>query len=126
MTSAVECKKQKDGDNGPILPFVLERVMLGKDEDGDPFTSLVASYHDNAEAILSTTKGFSRYELLLLDLIPLSGKLYGHLRDEFYEKCGSDKPDTKKKAFSRAFSALVTAGYIFEKGNSVFKKAPDG
>jgi hypothetical protein len=36
--------KQKDGEDGLVLPFRLEQVDLGRDPDGDPITSCVVRY----------------------------------------------------------------------------------
>lgn len=120
MVAILECRKQKDGDNGAPLPFVLEREIVGTDDDGDELTSLVASHHDSAKAIVAKgNERTTRHEKLLLECIG-NGRLYGDVRDDFYAKLGEEKPDTKKKAFARAFKALYECGSIVEKGNCVF------
>lgn len=119
MLAVLECKKQKDGDNGGELPFNLERLEVGHDDDGDPLTSLVATYHDNAAALLKAAKQpktFTNNQRWLFDLITPEGRLYGEVRDEFYALLGEDKADTKKKAFARAMTALVEGGFVMEKG----------
>ena len=124
MTALLECKKQKDGDNGPALPFVLERLEVGRDDDGDPMTSLVANYHDNASAILAASKlpkAATKYERTLLDLITVDGRIYGEVRDEFYAKLGNMGSDAKKHAFSRAYKGLVERWSIVENGAIVQK-----
>lgn len=43
-----EVEKQKDGEAGRRFAFSAEEVQIGIDEDGDPITSLVLTYDDNA------------------------------------------------------------------------------
>jgi len=124
MSAIVTCLKQKDDDRGGALPFVLTKHQIGQDEDGDPITSLVATYHDNAATILATAKGPRtppRHEMILLECINEEGTLYANVRDEFYTKCGDAKSDTKKHAFGYAFKKLIESGRIVQKGNFVFK-----
>lgn len=124
MAALLECKKQKDGRDGDAYSFTLERMVVGQDEEGDELTSLVAHHHDAAAAVLASAARPSRYEVLLLELTG-NGRLYGELRDEFYVKLGNEKPDTKKKAFSRAFKTLVESRMIVEKDNCVFQTGAD-
>ena len=97
-------------------------TVIGRDEDGDDLTSLVAVHHDAAKALIASanTKSPTRHEVLLLELIG-NGRLYGELRDEFYEKCGSATGDGKKHAFARAFKRLSEGGQIRESSNCVFR-----
>jgi hypothetical protein len=125
MACAVTCKKQKDGDEGEPLPFILERAILGRDEDGDELSSLVASFHDNAASLINSGRAsITSHETTMLSCIG-TGRLYADIRDDFYTKLGNEKPDTKKKAFARVFKRLIDTGVIIEKGNCVFRMGGD-
>lgn len=122
MAATLAVRKQKDGRDGDVFAFNLERKVLGQDEDGDDLTSLVAVHHDAVGALVANTAMRStRYEAWLLEIIG-NGKLYADSRDAFYEKCGDDKPDTKKKAFARAIKSLLESGRIVDRNNCLFPK----
>lgn len=120
MAATLTVRKQKDGRDGDAFPFALERHVIGRDEDGDDVSSLVAVYHDAVGAIIANASGrATKYEAWLLEIIG-NGKLYADSRDEFYAKCGEDKPDTKKKAFARAIKSLLESGRVVDRNNCLF------
>lgn len=121
MAASLTVRKQKDGRDGDVLPFNLERRVVGHDEDGDEISSLVACYHDVAGALVANAGRSTKYEQWLLEIIG-NGKLYGDARDAFYAKCGDDKPDTKKRAFARAIKTLLEQGQVVERNNVLFPR----
>ncbi|HEY1283008.1 MAG TPA: AAA family ATPase [Steroidobacteraceae bacterium] len=113
MSAVVTCIKQKDRDEGPQLPFELERLTVGQDEDGEEITSLVASYHDNVGAILGAprrAKPRSVHVRTLIDLMQRGPTTKRVLRMDFYDKCGDLDYEAKKKAFYRAFQEIIEDG----------------
>jgi len=123
MLASFECRKQKDGDNPPAAVFDLDRIELGKDEDGEPFSSLVACFHDNAGAILAaakTPKSKSRYAETLLALVPSAPVHKQTLRMDFYEKLGEMDYESKRKAFYRTFQELKETGRVDDNGKEAW------
>jgi hypothetical protein len=123
MSALVTCMKQKDRDEGPQLPFELDRLTVGHDEDGEEVTSLVATYHDNAAAILAAprrAKPRSQYVRTLLDLLSSGPKAKRILRMDFYDKCGDLDYEAKKKAFYRAFQELTEDALADENNGQVW------
>jgi hypothetical protein len=130
---------QKDGPEGESVTSRLERVELGRDEDGDPITSCVIV---PAEAVASTRKvkvtGAARVALDLLEkaiadagepapasnhIPPASRTTTLSLwRRYCYEGTvsESDSPDTKQKAFVRASKRLQELGAIGVWGEHVW------
>jgi AAA domain len=126
MAAGMHCLKQKDGDKGEVIPFVLERRTVGEDEDGEPVTSLVAFHQDNAKAILdSAAKGASKYAEMLLQCVPTTGGQKVFVRSEFLLKLGDMEPAAKRQAFHRAYSELIKRNDIDEDKGQVWYTRQD-
>jgi hypothetical protein len=116
----VECVKMKDGEKFANLPFLTEKVTLGTDEDGDPITTLVATYNNNAENILATAKAMKGERArTLLECLQPAGMPFADLRKAFCEayrvdpKTGSERPaNTINKGWKEAHEPLTAAGVI--------------
>jgi KaiC/GvpD/RAD55 family RecA-like ATPase len=126
--------KQRDLPTDGEFAFRLRSVELGQDTDGDPLTSCVVEYLDDAPAssrpkAAKLPAGAARALELLRTLIidngtapPGSdhipaGKLC--VREDLWRKAcyagqitDSDKPDALRKAFGRAAGLLVDAGHV--------------
>lgn len=68
MTARLEVTKQKDGDKIKSLYFDLERRVIGKDEENEEISSLVAVYHDAVASIRENAVG-SKYDVLILKML---------------------------------------------------------
>ncbi len=103
-----------------MIPFFeLRRVVLGQDEDGEEFSSLVACWSDVAQRVLAAAAiKLAGHERLMLDLLDKAGgSIPEHeLRHRFYDAIGNEckesgKPyvqDNAKKAMQRAYSGLAS------------------
>ena len=116
MLATVEFAKIKDAERPPAQTFNLTVQELGRDEDGDSITSLVASHINNAEELLAAVAseakaGRGGNANLLLGLVH-NGIEEKKLRRMFYEELGDRPIDTKKKMFYRARDWAVQAGLI--------------
>ena len=114
MSSRVEVTKQKDGDKVAPLGFVLERHVLGQDSDGDEVSSLVASFHDSAGAIIETAK--ERLNAEEAAIVSAFGSLTEipdqFLRDAVYALNPTALKPTRNKAYNRAIRNMVAKGVI--------------
>lgn len=116
MLATLTCEKQKDGERFEPVQFTLSSVQLGKDEDGEPITSLAAKHVNSAEALLEAQKaeaaaGRGGREFLLVSLAQ-TGMTEKALRHAFYDALDSMDIDSKKKAFYRARDAAKAHGFI--------------
>jgi hypothetical protein len=117
----------KDGEAGGVISCWLERVELGRDDDGDQIVSCVIVPTETAakEPKLSKVNSFALELLRRLIKIegqpaPAEAKLpegvrayqTGKWREHFIKTYPSEKRDTKKKAYQRAVLDLQEAGFI--------------
>ena len=119
MLATVDCQRQKDGELFDPVTFGLSSEVIGKDEDGESITSLVAAHLNSAEALLeahqqevAAGRG-GRYELFcgLLQ----TGIKEKELRHAFYGLLPEMDMDAKKKAFYDQRAKALKAG-LFEFG----------
>jgi len=68
LNARLEVTKQKDGDKVKGLYFDLERRVIGKDDENEEISSLVAVYHDAVASIRSNAVG-SKYDVLILQML---------------------------------------------------------
>ena len=68
LNARLEVTKQKDGDKVKGLYFDLERRVIGKDEENEEISSLVAVYHDAVASVRSNAMG-SKYDVLILQML---------------------------------------------------------
>ena len=68
LNARLEVTKQKDGDKVKGLYFDLERRVIGKDEENEEISSLVAVYHDAVASIRSNAVG-SKYDVLIMQML---------------------------------------------------------
>jgi len=68
LNARLEVTKQKDGDKVKGLYFDLERRIIGKDEENEEISSLVAVYHDAVASVRSNAMG-SKYDVLILQML---------------------------------------------------------
>lgn len=116
MMANVTCLKQKDGELFKDQSFRVSVHELGKDEDGDAITSLVArhltSFEDVQEAMAAESKaGRGGNNNLLLSLLQNGGK-ETDLRSAFYADCSGETVDARKKAYQRAKAWAVNSGLM--------------
>lgn len=114
MLSTVEFVKVKDGERPEPAVFELTAHQLGKDEDGDPITSLAARHINNAQELLQAVgreaRGGGRNQILL-GLVQ-NGMPEKELRKAFYEDADIADPEARKKAFYRARDWAVSQKLI--------------
>jgi hypothetical protein len=119
----VTTEHMKDAEPGPPFACRLERIELGRDDDGDPITSCIVvpeALPDGAQGrkLSGTTK--LAYDTLL---VTLQG---GHRacplvvwRERFYDAHPAAKADTKQKAFVRSTLKLQELQIIRVSGEEV-------
>jgi hypothetical protein len=117
LLCTVECQKQKDGDRLEPLTFTLTRQVLGRDEDGDEISSLVACHADSVEAVLETARtkrdsAIARF----LDAVG-DGRPEGEVRKAFYSSMEDATPDARKKAYQRARAAAFSCSAVTIEGD---------
>lgn len=106
MIATVSCHKQKDGEAFDDATFGLSVFELGRDDDGDAITALVASAvsGEDAKAELvqyEAARGRSGRNALIIDLAD-DGMEEQALRKAFYEDCGVPDNDARRQAYYRA------------------------
>ena len=69
LNARLEVTKQKDGDKVKGLYFDLERRIIGKDEENEEISSLVAVYHDAVASIRESNDAGNKYEILIMKLL---------------------------------------------------------
>lgn len=109
-------EKQKDGELIPDQTFALTVFELGRDEDDDAVTGLVAravmSADEKAELVQrEAVKGRSGRNAQLLELAQ-NGMRFDDLRRAFYDACDAPNTDGRRQAFSRAMKWAKSAGLI--------------
>jgi hypothetical protein len=125
----VEVECMKDGPEGAQFASRLELVDVGTDEDGDTMYSCVVVPVEGVTAIKGpklpgTAKlAFRKLQELITESgetapaskhIPPNVKVCSAIvwRESFYKAYSSEKPDTKQKAFVRAYLKLEEAHLI--------------
>jgi hypothetical protein len=109
--------KQKDGDRLGSQGFELRRVVLGQDEDGEEFSSLVACWSDVAQRVLANVAvKLAGHEKTLLGLLDAAGGyiVERDLRHTFYDAVAKEckesgkeySQEAAKKAIQRAYASL--------------------
>lgn len=116
MLATVTCGKQKDGDRFQDATFAVTSETLGRDEDGDEITSLVARHLSSTEDVqqameLESKAGRGGNNHLLMRLLQ-NGIREHELRDAFYKECGADTPEARRQAYFRARSWAIKGGHM--------------
>lgn len=116
MLATLSCQHMKDGDRFDDATFVLNKVDLGVDRHGRPFSHLAARHLSNAEEVEQAQQteqqaGRGGKRSLLLTLAQ-NGMRYDSLRKAFYEDCGLTSPDAQRQAFHRALNAAKKSGAL--------------
>jgi len=105
--------KQKDGDKAPDALFKLERFVLGRDEDGDELSSLVAKYSDITENALEGFKG-TKYTPIIMKHLSEGVATADELVIMAQEIVQEDKA-VVRQGIRRGLTALSRAGMINER-----------
>lgn len=116
MLATLTCSKQKDVDAFKDAMFQLSVQELGKDDDNDPITSLVARHLSRSEdmrrAMAAEQKaGRGGHNQLLVGLVE-NGMPEDSLRKAFYEACGVHEAEARRKAYYRARKWAMEQGFI--------------
>jgi hypothetical protein len=124
MVSTVECLKVKDGEKFKPVDFVLEPHQLGTDEDGEPITSLAASYVNSAEAVLKADD--KRREGNRAMLLRLAGALVDErqTRKAFDDELADTPDGTRRAAWKRAVDWAIDNGML-RRVNGTFEVVRD-
>lgn len=127
MTSTVECLKVKDGEKFKPADFLLQPFELGHDEDGEPITSLAASFSDPVGPLLvAEERKREGHRGVLLQLVPEFGQIEERdLRKAFYARNESLGADTRLKAFTRALAWAVEAKQLARDKVSIWRAPVD-
>lgn len=118
--------KVKNGVEGTVLPFRLNGVVLGQDEDGDEISSAVLLPAEKQAARRARPK-YPNHRLLLETAVALLGLNDVLTTDELLVAAAArmhdERPDTRldncKRAAAAALDALVKTGYLRAVGGLV-------
>ena len=115
--ATLTCLKQKDEDRFADVLFDLSVHEIGRDEDGDPITSLAAKHmvtgEEQAKALLREADAGRSSELAGLLQVAKDGMLEAELRSAFYKTLPAEmKQDTRKHKFYRTLDKAVAAGKL--------------
>src|SRR5690606_13166068 len=107
-------EKQKDGQDNIPLPFALDQVELGEDEDGEPITSCVVVHDHDGKARPLT--GWTATAVKVLRQLMQSGMATGGnlateipliaYHNHWYQERPADKKDTVRKNARRQLETL--------------------
>jgi hypothetical protein len=133
LLARLDFLKQKDGDRLGSQGFELKRVVLGQDEDGEEYSSLVACWNDAAQKVLAAhAVKVAGHEKTLLGLLEAAGGQAPEaaLRHAFYDAVAREcreqgKPynqETAKKALQRAHTALNGKSLIALGSDSIVRR----
>lgn len=116
MMATVTCLKQKDGERFKDAMFRVAVHQLGKDEDEDPITSLVARHMNSVEDVQDAMEAESKAgrggnNHLLLTLLQ-SGMRESELRTLFYAECDASTAEARRQAYHRARKWAENTGLI--------------
>jgi hypothetical protein len=128
----VTTEHMKDAESGPPFACRLERVELGRDDDGDPMTSCIVMPQALPEA--AQGPALTGNDKLAYDTLLAGGMTGGEVseragqwpkslagwRSRFHEAHTSDKRDTKKRLFNRSSLELQNLGIITVSGDDVW------
>jgi AAA domain/DnaB-like helicase N terminal domain len=126
--ATLTCDKQKDGDLFDDATFSLTLHELGRDEDGDLVTSLVARHLSSAEDVqdamqTETASGRGGKNELLLRLAQ-NGMRESDLRKAFCDDCGVTDAESRRRVWNRSKSWAIKAGFLdFGQGYVITLKA---
>src|SRR5581483_8049668 len=144
--SLARVTKQRDLGSEGRYGFHLEPIDLGADDDGDPITSCVVVHDDDVDKRRGAEPHLSNGAKIALAQLrnaaidagqpaPGSRDIPSWVtvvsEDLWRRRCyeasvsDSDKPDSKRKAYSRAATELITKGVVGKFGNWVWLCNPD-
>jgi hypothetical protein len=113
-----EVIKQKDGEDGAIYRFALERVDMGLNQHGQPVSSCVALLDGTSTAKAKPPEALGKNQAGLLTLLNIAGPT-GFSDEEWgfnakaAEVLSGQKP---VRAYRDARDALVKAGHVLLEG----------
>lgn len=118
MMATLTCEHQKDGDRFDDARFSLTKVDLGKDEQGDRVSSLVARHLSNpddvSDALHAEVAAGRATAAQRLQALVQNGMRESDLRRAFDETVpSSTKDEARRKAYARARAECMANG-VFE------------
>lgn len=116
MLATLSVLKQKDGELIKDQTFSMQSWQVGTDEDGDKVHSLVARHLINADEMQRAIEnevraGRPSHKDQFLRLA-INGISLDNLRKEFFETCGLEDQDSKRRTFNRIKDWAVDNGFI--------------
>lgn len=116
MIATLSCHKQKDGEPFDDKTFGLSVFELGRDEDDDPITALVATAVNDEQARqelvqYEAAKGRSGRNALIIDLAEDSMEEQA-LRKAFCQDVGLADAEARRKAYFRARTWAMKHGLL--------------
>jgi len=121
--------KQKDGDRLGSQGFELRRVVLGQDEDGEEFSSLVACWSDVAQRVLANVAvKLAGHEKTLLGLLDAAGGyiVERDLRHMFYDAVAKECKESGKEYSQEAAKKAIQRAYASLSGKALAALGTDG
>lgn len=133
LLATMVCLKQKDGERIPDQKFDLSIHEIGKDEDGEPISSLAATHLDSTAKIVEKAKvelksGRGGRLALFLDIVASGETSENFVRKAFYERLPADmEPEAKRQAYWRATKEASEKGLAaFMDGTIYLSSKVDG
>ena len=116
MLATLSCQHMKDGERFDDATFALGKVDLGTDARGKALSHLAARHLSSAEEVQEAAEaevqaGRGGKNQLLLSLLQ-NGQKEADLRRAFYADCGLDNDEARRKAYYRARSGAIKAGFM--------------
>ena len=116
MMATLSCQHMKDGERFDDVTFALGKVDLGTDKHGKPLSHLAARHLSSAEEVQEAAEaevkaGRGGHGQLLLSLMQ-NGSKEADLKKAFFNECGLDNDEARRKAYYRARKTAMSAGHF--------------
>jgi AAA domain len=121
------CAKARDGEQGPISPFELEFVMLGQDEDGDPYGSccvVPTEGQSRFDRTAKLSKGAKAIQDAITEALDSQGKMIAP-RPDMGSILAAKVPDVRVEFDRRYVVDEVNPAKAAEAKRKAFKRALD-
>jgi KaiC/GvpD/RAD55 family RecA-like ATPase len=114
--------KMKDGDKIDDVFFEMERIVLGRDDDGDEISSLVAKHMEGVtSAAMATDRGrASKYEQVIMKLL-IDGRAVSE--QEMVASLPGENSSYTMRGIKRALQKMHMAKQVTTPGGNMWKLA---
>jgi KaiC/GvpD/RAD55 family RecA-like ATPase len=117
MIAQLTCVKQKEDERFEPLNFVIEKLTVGKRDDGKLITSLAAAHVNQTNQLLEAVDKKSESHLSIVIQLVREFEDKEIIRREFYSVMGESTGEAKRKAFNRSLAKAVAMRIVAEDAN---------